>query len=96
MDDDEDIDDDDEDDDDSDNEDIEIPPDPAHEARMAELRLENARVMEIVRQQDKVIEAMKKRTHDIIRATEAKRKELEELRSVRIQCKLEPAKLQES
>ena len=36
--------------------DLEIPPDPAHKARMAALHMENAQLMAIVAEQDRVLE----------------------------------------
>ena len=63
---------------------IEIPPDPAHEARMAALRSENAELTRIVEEQDRVLLQMRARTEEIQAATCIRQAELQALRSARL------------
>ena len=81
VDDDDDIDDDDDGDGDSDDEELEIPDDPAHEARMVALREENAQLESIVLEQNEVIDQMALRTTQIQEATAQRREELNQLRA---------------
>ena len=84
VDDDEDIDDDDDDDDDhTDDEEIEVPPDPAHEARLAALRAENAELMAELAEQDRAIAETAENTRRMMEAIERRREELIRLRAAR-------------
>ena len=85
VDDDDDISDDDDSDEDSDDEELEIPDDPAHEARVAVLRAENALLMSIVDEQNQVLAEMDERTRQIQEATAQRREELNRRRAVREQ-----------
>ena len=63
---------------DSDSDDgIEIPSDPAHEARMAALRAENEQLNMIVEEQDRVLEEMAQRMREIQEATRQRQEELD-------------------
>ena len=71
--------------DDSDSEEeIEIPPDPAHEALMADLRRENADLLRITAEQDVVLAEMQQRISEIQEATAQRQQELDELRAARL------------
>ena len=63
--------------------DLEIPPDPAHEERMRNLRRENAFLLHVTAEQDAVMEEMRLRISEIQAATERRRRELEEFRELR-------------
>ena len=63
-----------------------IPPCPIHEARMAELRRENAELERIIAEQDRVLEEMAQRTREIKEATARKEEELRQLRAARIEA----------
>ena len=63
--------------------DLEIPPDPAHEERMRNLRRENAFLLHVTAEQDAVMEEMRLRISEIQAATERRRRELEEFREAR-------------
>ena len=70
--------------DDSDSEEeIEIPPDPAHEERMRNLRRENQFLLHVTAQQDEILEQMRLRISEIQSATERRRQELQDLREAR-------------
>ena len=60
-----------------------IPPCPIHEARMAELRRENAELERIIAEQDRVLEEMAQRTREIKEATARKEEELKQLKAAR-------------
>ena len=64
-------------------EDLEIPPDPAHEERMRNLRRENAFLLHVTAEQDEVLAQMRERISEIQAATSRRRGELEELREIR-------------
>ena len=71
--------------DDSDSEEeIEIPPDPVHEALMADLRRENADLLRITAEQDVVLAEMQQRISEIQEATAQRQQELDELRAARL------------
>ena len=63
--------------------DLEIPPDPAHEERMRNLRRENAFLLHVTAEQDEVLAQMQLRISEIQAATSRRRGELEELRRAR-------------
>ena len=69
--------------DESDEEEIEIPPDPIHEALMADLRRENEDLLRIVAEQDVVLAEMAERTRQIQEATAQRQQDLDELRAAR-------------
>ena len=69
---------------DSSEEEIEIPPDPAHEALMSQLRQENADLLRITAEQDVVLAEMQLRISEIQQATARRRQELDELRAARL------------
>ena len=64
-------------------EEIEIPPDPEHEALMASLRRENSDLLRIVAEQDVVLAEMQERTREIEEATALRQRDLDELRAAR-------------
>ena len=71
--------------DDSDSEEeIEIPPDPVHEALMADLRRENEDLLRITAEQDVVLAEMQQRIREIQEATAQRKQELDELRAARL------------
>ena len=70
--------------DESDEEEIEIPPDPIHEALMADLRRENEDLLRIVAEQDVVLAEMAERTREIQEATAQRQRDLDELRAARV------------
>ena len=70
--------------DDSSEEEIEIPPDPAHEALMSQLRQENADLLRITAEQDVVLAEMQLRISEIQQATARRQQELDELRAARL------------
>ena len=71
--------------DDSDSEEeIEIPPDPIHEALMADLRRENEDLLRITAEQDVVLAEMQQRIREIQEATAQRQQELDELRAARL------------
>ena len=57
--------------------DLEIPPDPAHETLMANLRRENLFLLHVTAEQDAVLAQMRERISEIQRATARRRRELE-------------------
>ena len=63
--------------------DLEIPPDPAHEERMRNLRREHAFLLHVTAEQDEVLAQMRERISEIQAATSRRRGELEELREIR-------------
>ena len=63
--------------------DLEIPPDPAHEQRMQNLRREHAFLLHVTAEQDEVLAQMRERISEIQAATSRRRGELEELREIR-------------
>ena len=63
--------------------DLEIPPDPAHEERMRNLRRENAFLLHITAQQDEILAQMALRISEIQQATERRQRELQDLREAR-------------
>ena len=63
--------------------DLEIPPDPAHEERMRNLRRENQFLLHVTAQQDEILEQMRLRISEIQSATERRRQELQDLREAR-------------
>ena len=69
----------------SDEEEIEIPPDPSHEARMAILREQNAQLLAVVDAQEVVLSQMAERTREIQQATAQRQEELNQLRAAREQ-----------
>ena len=64
-------------------EELEIPPDPAHEALMANLRRENAILLRVTAEQDVVLAQMQERISEIQQATARRQQELDELRAAR-------------
>ena len=70
---------------DSDDEDIQIPPDPAPEARMAALRQEHSRVMANILSRDQILAQMADRTREIYEAVAERQRELDEVRAAREQ-----------
>ena len=65
-------------------EEIEIPPDPVHEALMAGLRRENAILLRVTAEQDVVLAQMQQRISEIQEATARRQQELDELRAARL------------
>ena len=63
--------------------DLEIPPDPAHELLMFNLRRENAILLRVTAEQDAVLEQMALRISEIQAATERRQRELNDLREAR-------------
>ena len=76
-------DDDSEENDSSDESDLEIPPDPIHEERMANLRRENAFLLRVTTEQNEILAQMRQRTEEIQAAIAQRQGELEELREIR-------------
>ena len=69
--------------DDESEEELEIPPDPIHEAHMQSLRRENAFLLHVTAEQDAVLEQMRLRISEIQEATSRRQRELEDLREAR-------------
>ena len=63
--------------------DLEIPPDPIHEERMANLRRENEFLLRVTAEQNEVLALMRQRTEEIQAAIARRQGELEELREIR-------------
>ena len=69
--------------DDESDSDLEIPPDPAHEILMANLRRENAFLLRVTAEQDEVLAQMAERISEIQQATARRQQELHDLREAR-------------
>ena len=69
--------------DDESDSDLEIPPDPAHEERMRNLRRENQFLLHVTAEQDEILAQMRLRISEIQQATERRQRELQDLREAR-------------